>query len=403
MTSPLANRNFRRLFAAQTTALIGTGLASVALALLAYDLAGANAGEVLGIALAIKMIAYVAIAPLVGAAAHALPRRRLLVGLDLSRAVAVCLFPFVDAIWQVYALIFVISAGAAGFTPAFQATIPDILPDEQQYTRALSLSRLASDLENLLSPLIAAAALAAISYRELFTANALAFVISAALVMATTLPAAEATAPARHNWHSITGGIRLYFATARLRGLFALSLAVAAAGAMVIVNTVVYVRGNLAGSESDTAIALAAFGCGSMVTALVVPRLLELITDRPPMLAGAFVLAGTMLLGAASPGYLALLALWFAAGIGYSLILTPAGRLLQRSSAPTDRPALYAAQFALSHACWLITYPLAGIWATESGMTSAFLVMATICLLAGLAAATMWKEKPPGSGPENTG
>ena len=47
-------------------ALIGTGLLTVALGLLAYDLAGPRAGAVLGTAYAIKMIAYVGLAPVVG-------------------------------------------------------------------------------------------------------------------------------------------------------------------------------------------------------------------------------------------------------------------------------------------------------------------------------------------------
>jgi hypothetical protein len=54
MLSPLCNRIYRHLFGAQVIALIGTGLATVALGLLAYELAGANAGAVLGTALAIK-------------------------------------------------------------------------------------------------------------------------------------------------------------------------------------------------------------------------------------------------------------------------------------------------------------------------------------------------------------
>ncbi len=56
-TSPLADRTYRRLFAAQVIALAGTGLSTIALALLAYDLAGGEAGLVLGTALAIKMVA----------------------------------------------------------------------------------------------------------------------------------------------------------------------------------------------------------------------------------------------------------------------------------------------------------------------------------------------------------
>ena len=54
-TNPMrlfAIRDYRRLFSAQIIALFGTGLATVALGLLAYDLAGSNAGAVLGTAVA---------------------------------------------------------------------------------------------------------------------------------------------------------------------------------------------------------------------------------------------------------------------------------------------------------------------------------------------------------------
>ena len=63
MLTVLQNVTYRRLFAAQIVALVGTGLLTVALGLLAYDLAGSNAGAVLGTALTIKMLAYVGLAP----------------------------------------------------------------------------------------------------------------------------------------------------------------------------------------------------------------------------------------------------------------------------------------------------------------------------------------------------
>src|SRR3546814_15896387 len=93
------------------------------------------------------------------------------------------------------------------------------------------------------------------------------------------------------------------------------------------------------------------------------------------MLAGAAVLAATMLfMGARSlhgvAGWSILLAVWFVLGLGYSAVLTPSGRLLRRSSHQEDRPALFAAQFALSHACWLLTYPLAGWLGAEIGRAS---------------------------------
>ncbi len=395
MQSPLRNPTYRRLFAAQVIALAGTGLSTIALALLAYDLAGGTAGVVLGTALALKMVAYVGIAPLVGGFAHRLPRRRLLVALDVARAGFVLCLPFVTEIWQIYLLIFLLNACSAGFTPTFQATIPDVLPDEAQYTRALSLSRLAYDLENLLSPALAAAALVLLTYDALFAANAVAFLASALLVFSVRLPSPKSQERERGIWQNVSFGLRAYLKTPRLRGLLALSLATAAAGAMVVVNTVVYVRDRLGGSESDTAVAFAAAGAGSMVVALLLPRFLDRLPDRTVMLAGGMVLGLALLLGLSGPGLLALLPVWFLLGAGSSLIQTPTGRLLRRSAQEGDRPAVYAAQFALSHAGWLIAYPLAGWLGGTLGLTAAFAVLAVITLASTLAALACWPADDP--------
>ncbi|MDO7919224.1 MFS transporter, partial [Pseudomonas aeruginosa] len=188
MLSVLKNRTYRHLFTAQVIALVGTGLMTVALGLLAYELAGADAGAVLGSALAIKMLAYVGVAPVAQAFADQFPRRSLLVALDLVRAVVAICLPFVTEVWQIYLLIFVLQAASAGFTPTFQATIPDILPDEEDYTKALSLSRLAYDLESLISPMLAAALLTVISFHNLFAGTVLGFLVSAALVVSVRLP-----------------------------------------------------------------------------------------------------------------------------------------------------------------------------------------------------------------------
>ena len=298
MLSPLTNRTYRHLFAAQVIALIGTGLLTVALGLLAYDLAGADAGAVLGTALAIKMVAYVGVAPVVGAFADRLPRRAFLVAMDLVRAAIALSLPFVTEVWQIYVLIFVLQSASAAFTPTFQATIPEVLPDEAEYTKALSLARLAYDLESLASPALAAALLAVIGYHDLFAGTVVGFLGSALLVGTVALPVP--VSPAERSggiYDRITRGIRIYLKTPRLQGLLALNGAVAAAGAMVIVNTVVIVRGVLGGTDADVAVVLAAYGAGSMAVAFLLPRLLERVSDRAVMLAGAWLLAaGTLVM-----------------------------------------------------------------------------------------------------------
>lgn len=75
MLQRLKNKTYFHLFSVQVIELLGAGLTTVALAHIAYDLTGDQAGTVLGTALAIKMIAYVFIAPIAGGLAAALPRK----------------------------------------------------------------------------------------------------------------------------------------------------------------------------------------------------------------------------------------------------------------------------------------------------------------------------------------
>ena len=327
---PLDNPSFRRLFAAQAIALVGTGLSTVALTLLAYDLVGGNAAAVLGTALAFKMVAYVVFAPIVGVLAHRFPRRPFLIAMDLVRAGVVLAFPLVTQVWQIYTLIFLLNLLSAGFKPVFSATIPGILPEERQYTRALSMSRLAYDLENLLSPLLAGVALLAVSYSGLFAANSVAFVLSAILITRTRLPETRSTEHPGGLMRQISFGVVSYLKTPRLRGLLVLYLAVASASAMVIVNTVVYVRDTLGGTASDVALAMAAAGGGSMIVALILPRVLDRVRDRSVMLLGALLMAAGLAVLGTGPGFVFLLPAWLLVGAGWSAVQTPAGRLVNR-------------------------------------------------------------------------
>jgi MFS family permease len=395
MLAPLANPTFRRLFAAQAVALTGTGLATVALGLLAYDLAGENAGAVLGTALAIKMVAYVTLAPLAAALAARLPRRAFLVALDLVRAVVVLALPFVDQVWQIYILIFLLQAASAGFTPAFQATIPEVLPKEDDYTQALSLMRLAEDAEQIASPLIAAALLTLVSFPVLFAGTVVGFLLSALMVGTSRLPQHSQDRPEPF-WATAGKGIRIYAATPRLRGLLALEGAVAAAGAMVYVNTVVLVETRLALGAPQVALAFAAFGGGSILAALLLPRLLTRFADRPLMLAGAGGMIAAVAGVPLGTGFPGLLGLWALAGFGFSLTQTPIGRILNRSAHDSDRPALFAAQFALSHACWLVTYPLAGWLGVAAGLSTVALALAAIGALALALSLRLWPAEDPG-------
>jgi len=400
----LRNRVYRNLFTAQVIALAGTGLATVALGLLAYGLDPANAAGVLGTALAVKMVAYVFVAPLATAAVSRWSRRTVMVSADVLRMAVALLLPFVGEVWQVYVLVFVLQAASATFTPTFQSVIPDVLTDEGDYTAALSLSRLAYDLESVLAPMLAAALLLVLPSTDLFFGTALGFAASAALVVTTALPARQrreddpATAlplgrRARHGFVQFLG-------TPALRPVLALNLAVAAAGALVIVQTVVIARTTFGQGDGTVAWLLAANGAGSMLAALLLPGVLRRLSERVVMIGGAVVLtvataAVPLAVAVRVPevGILAIAGLWLLVGVGWSSAETPVGRLIRRNVPGADLGDVFAAQFSLSHACWLITYPLAG-WLGTAGLGGAALVLAAIAGIATVTASRLWPRPP---------
>jgi len=391
----LRHRTYRHLFAAQIIALTGTGLATVALSLLAYDLAGADATAVLGTALAIKMLAYLFIGPIATALAERLSRRTLMVAMDLARAAVALALPFVTEVWQIYVLVLVLQSASAAFTPTFQATLPDVLGDEDEYTKALSLSRLAYDLESLFSPALAAALLTVVGYQWLFTGTTVGFAASAVLVVSVVLPELASARPGEGRLAKTTRGFRIYLAAPRLRALLLMHLAVAAATAMVIVNSVVLVRDVLGRDGADVAIALGAYGVGSMLAALALPRMLRRLSDRQVMVPAAFTLGAVLgvcalLLRFDAFGWAELLAAWAVLGIATGAILTPTGRLVTGSASPCDRPAAFAAQFSLSHGWFLIIYPVAGWLAAQANMGTAAAVLAAIATAAAVTGRAAW-------------
>ena len=401
-TSLFSHRDYLRLFIAQVSALFGTGLTTVAVGLLAYELAGADAAAVLGTALTIKMLVYVTVAPIVAAYADRFPRRLFLVTLNVVRAAVVLLLPFIDQVWQIYLLIAVLQTASAAFTPTYQAVIPDILPNERDYTKALSAAQLAATMETLLSPMLAAAALAVISFHWLFVGTAIGFVVSAALVVTTRIPNTGAGSAQSSFMARITVGMRIFAATPRLRGLLGLNLVVAAAGSMIMVNTVNYVRDTLGGTQSGVAMLLAANGFGTLLVAPALPRILERLDARPVMMAGAATLitglGSAIALSTASGGewrWVAAVAVWAVIGVGTAAVLTPTGQVLRRSSQAADRPALFAAQFSLSHLAWLLTYPLTGWLSTTAGFTITWAVLAVLAVAGIAVALRMWPRKDP--------
>ena len=376
--SPFSLPAYRRLFTAHSTALIGSGISTIALALLAIRIAPERAAEVLGIALAIKMVAYVLVAPFASSISALVAPKTLLITLDMLRAAVVVLMPWINAEWQIYSAIALISSASALFTPSYQALLPGVVKDEAAYLKALAWAQLASSTEKIASPLLAALLLSVMSFSDLFFLNAATFLFSAALIAITSLQAVSRPTNTANPWW----GVKAYLKTPRLRAVALAYIGIASGSAMVIVNTAVYVQQFLGKSESTMSLVLAASGLGTALGAMLVPRLDW--SPRRLLVLGNLLMAAAMLWGLLGVTVFGLAVMWLAVGVGLGLTQTPVGAVVRRSCQERHRAAFFAANFTLSHAAWLLTYLLAGFLGAFNQWPLTFLVMGGLPLLAAI-------------------
>lgn len=392
---PLQHRVFRWLFTAQLLSLLGVGVMTVGLALMAYSLGGAaQAGKVLGGIFALKMVVYVGLAPLAEAVLSRFDPRRVLIGLDILRLCVLLLLGLASQVWHLVVLTFIFYCASAAFTPLFQAMIPAVLPDEKTYTSALVLSRLAYTFESMLSPLMAALALTMLDSSGLFPIAALCMAGSVFALLSSKLSGGASVAHKRPFRERLSRGLTIYLRTPRLRGLFMFNLGLSFGLGWVLVNTVVYAGLRFEQSDIYTWL-MAAYGAGAAAAALSVPYLLRRMNERRLMLMGGCLFGVLSWMIFLALPFVSLLLLWAGFGAASSWVLTPGGLVLTRSAAKADHPAVFAAQFSMSHAGWLLAYPLAG-WLGSSLMPELALgILGTICIIVTLIAARVWPADDP--------
>ncbi|GAC1653405.1 MAG: MFS transporter [Acidobacteriaceae bacterium] len=392
------NRSFVSLFTAQVISLLGSGVTTIGLTIFVYKLAGSQkASIVIGQALMLRILAFLLFSQPAGVLADRWNRKSILISADIARFALLSMFPFLTAVWQVYAMIFAINALTAFFSPTFEATLPEIA-GKNQYVQALSLSRVASDIEAVGSPAVAALLVALMSLRWVFWFDAFTYLVSAALVAIVVIPRTRQVASALSMsafLSEITTGTRILLREAALRKALLLSLAEATAGAAAIVLTVTYVRSVLGKSETVFALAMAAVGLGSSAMAVVLNRVTgrsekashveaELHAVRHRWTGRALILGGTILAAVLLPGILKpplwlFALLWIGNGAGQALIAIPSSTLLAEHTKTEERGRAYAAHFALTHACWLFTYPAAGWAGMRLGPGFTFTIFGCVC------------------------
>jgi len=369
----LRNPVFARLYTAQTISLFGDALTWLGLALLAFELAGKDSGIVLSIALTLRVTAFVILSPLAGAIADRLDRKNILIVTHIARMLIVGTLPFVNAIWQIYALVLALNVFNAFFTPTYQATIP-LVTGKRDYTQAIALSASTYQLLGVLGPGMAGSISAWIGTRQIFFLDAISFLIATILIF--TIPnqlrvqlsegSDTNTGIVSKILNDIKAGTTRLFQDQFIRYALLLQLVASIAGAQILVNTVGYVKGTLQFSNLEYGWVMSAFGIGATLSALSIGAIGKK-WERIAIAQLGAILITVAILPANYLGLAPLMLLWAIAGIGQVAVNLPTQTLIADRIPSNFQGRVYGAHFAWSHLWWAVSYPIAGWLGSHAG------------------------------------
>jgi MFS family permease len=123
--SVLRGQGYSRLFAAGLINGIGDRFSSVAMLALVIHLTGS--GMAVGISLGVRVLPYLFMAPLGGMLAGRLPRKTIMMAVDIMRVPVALSFLWIngeDRLWLLYAGSFILAAGEAVYSPVRKSSIP---------------------------------------------------------------------------------------------------------------------------------------------------------------------------------------------------------------------------------------------------------------------------------------
>ncbi|MCH5688365.1 MFS transporter [Niabella sp. W65] len=121
-------------------------------------------------ALTLRVTAYIIFSPFAGVVSEKFQRKQILLITQFARMTIVCMLPFVNAEWQLYALIFALNVFAAFFTPTYRAIIPQIV-EKEIYREANGLSMATFQLLSVFGPALAGIVAVWLGATQIFFVN----------------------------------------------------------------------------------------------------------------------------------------------------------------------------------------------------------------------------------------
>jgi MFS family permease len=402
LRAALADAPSKRFFAAHAQSCLGSGLAYVALPLLAYD-RFSSPWAVVAVLLPDLMPAIV-LGPLLGALVDRVGWRTCAVVADLLRCAAFLLLLTGSSLHVMVAGAGLAGLGTALFAPAALSGLPQLAPGERR-PAAMGLFGAVDDLGLTLGPALAALLLVVMPASGLLALNAASFALSAVLITGISVGGAAAAGRAGGQpslFAEARAGIRDVAGRPEIRALLGSSTAAVLCIGMTNVGEVVLARDVLDVGGTGLAMLMTAGGVGTVAGSLAA-RFKGTWEWRRAYVVGLACMAADLLACSALPSFWLLLPIFVLGGFGNGFALVH-DRLLLSHTAPVS---LHGRLFALQKTCTSFAFAAsflgAGALIAGAGVQIAFLC-AGLGLVAVVAAVAprlraAWPAPPRGTAP----
>jgi MFS family permease len=373
---------FGRLFFAHSVSRAGDAFNTVALVILVFRLTGSG----LGVAgtVVFEVVPLLLFAPFAGVLVDRLPRRSIMVGADLVRAVLVGVL----TLWRsevvvAYVVAFGVATATVAFNPAASSVVPELVERDELVRANTALWTVAVVLQIMIAP-VAGGLIALVGVAPAFGINAISFVLSAScLAGLKTSPSPRDNRHGDGRWALLTAGYR-HVRQHRLLVRLALAqvLAALSAGATSALLVVLAAR-RLGVGPTGLGVLLGAIGLGAALGPLVLARRIEARQRRwlygPMVLRSGVDLALStvrepIVAGAALAGY----------GVGTSTGMIAFQSTIQAETPTETRGRVFTFYDTLWNAARLASLGLGGLLADAAGIAAVYVAGAALLATAAV-------------------
>ncbi len=337
---------FRALWLAQILSVLGDQLARVALTLLVYD--QTRSPLLAAVTFAASVVPTFVGGVTLAGLADRLPRRRVMIGCDLIRALLVLIMALPGMpLAALVVLLFAVTMVATPFTSARGAIYPEVLQGDL-YVLGNAATLTTYQFAQVLGFAAGGAVVLALGVRVSLAADAATFVISAVIIRLRVAhrEAVRTAAGSRTGIADIAAGVRLVFARPALRVPMLLGWLAAFYNAPE--GIAAPLATSLGGGSVAVGLLLAATALGASIGAVTFSRLVEPGHRQAWMRPLAVAASGVLVLFALRPGLPLALAILFASGLADSYQIAASAAFVRAAPSGQRSQAFGLAQAGMS-------------------------------------------------------